>query len=59
MLAYVGILPRYEETRDSPHRPYQAVTLYWHFVDFVWIWIVILLYVIPNFQATAYGHWER
>jgi cytochrome c oxidase subunit III len=56
MLAYVGVLPRYGETRGSPHKPYRAVTLYWHFVDFVWIWIVLLLYVLPHFQAWGYGH---
>jgi heme/copper-type cytochrome/quinol oxidase subunit 3 len=28
-----------------------VAALYWHFVDFVWIFIVGLLYVVPNFQA--------
>jgi cytochrome c oxidase subunit III len=51
MLAYVGILPRYGETRRSPHVPYATVALYWHFVDVVWIFIVLLLYVIPHFQV--------
>lgn len=57
MLAYVGILPRYGETVGSPHRVYETVALYWHFVDFVWILIVVLLYVIPNVQGIHYGHW--
>ena len=56
LLTYVGVLPRYGDTLRSPHRPYQTVTLYWHFVDFVWIWIVLLLYVLPHFQAHVYGH---
>ena len=56
MLCYVGIFPRYGETRGSPHRIYATVALYWHFVDFVWIFIVLLLYVIPNFQGIHYGH---
>jgi heme/copper-type cytochrome/quinol oxidase subunit 3 len=56
MLSYVGILPRYGETRGSPHRVYETVALYWHFVDVVWIFIVLLLYVIPNFQGLHYGH---
>ena len=56
MLAYVGLLPRYGETVGSPHRVYKTVALYWHFVDFVWIFIVLLLYVIPYFQGMNHGH---
>jgi heme/copper-type cytochrome/quinol oxidase subunit 3 len=56
MLCYVGVLPRYRDTARTPHRAYQAVALYWHFVDFVWIWIVILLYLIPTIQGHAHGH---
>jgi heme/copper-type cytochrome/quinol oxidase subunit 3 len=56
MLAYVGILPRYGDTVGSPHRVYRTVALYWHFVDAVWIFIVLLLYVVPNFQGLHYGH---
>lgn len=48
MLSYVLFLPRYEPASDSPHRPYQAVSLYWHFVDVVWIFVVVILYLIPN-----------
>jgi heme/copper-type cytochrome/quinol oxidase subunit 3 len=51
LLAYVSILPRYGPTVTPPYRPYHTVALYWHFVDFVWIFIVALLYVIPNIQA--------
>lgn len=56
LLAYVGVMPRYGDTRGTPHRPFQTVALYWHFVDFVWIWIVLLLYIIPNIQGHGYGH---
>jgi heme/copper-type cytochrome/quinol oxidase subunit 3 len=28
-----------------------VVSLYWHFVDIVWIFIVLILYVIPHFTA--------
>jgi heme/copper-type cytochrome/quinol oxidase subunit 3 len=51
LLAYVGILPRYGPTIAPPYRPYRVVSLYWHFVDIVWIFIVALLYVVPNIQA--------
>jgi heme/copper-type cytochrome/quinol oxidase subunit 3 len=53
LLGYVGILPHYGPTVGPPYRPYHTVALYWHFVDFVWIFIVTLLYVVPNIQ---YGH---
>jgi heme/copper-type cytochrome/quinol oxidase subunit 3 len=53
LLTYVGILPRYGPTIRPPYRPYRTVALYWHFVDLVWIFIVALLYVIPNLQ---YAH---
>lgn len=50
ILFYVLILPRYEPVNAPPHRPYHNAALYWHFVDFVWIWIVALLYVAPNLR---------
>jgi heme/copper-type cytochrome/quinol oxidase subunit 3 len=56
MLSYVGILPRYGETRGTPHLVYSTVALYWHFVDFVWIVVVALLYVAPNLQGGAHGY---
>lgn len=56
MLSYVGIQPRYGDTRRTPHRPYATVALYWHFVDAVWVFIVLLLYVIPNLQGIHHGH---
>jgi heme/copper-type cytochrome/quinol oxidase subunit 3 len=51
LLTYAGLLPRYGPTLTPPYRPYRVVSLYWHFVDFVWIFIVLLLYVVPNIQA--------
>jgi heme/copper-type cytochrome/quinol oxidase subunit 3 len=51
MLMFVGVIPQYGPTRRSPHRPYHAVALYWHFVDVVWIFIVLLLYVVPHIQV--------
>lgn len=48
ILFYVLILPHYEPLTAPPHRPYHNAALYWHFVDFVWVWIVALLYVAPN-----------
>ena len=56
MLCFVGVLPRYGETVGSPHRTYKTVALYWHFVDAVWVIVVLLLYVVPNIQALHYGH---
>jgi len=50
LLFYLGILPRYGETERTPHQPYETLSMYWHFVDAVWIFIVVLLYVIPHFQ---------
>ena len=52
-LCYALLLPRYEPTSISPHRPYRNVSLYWHFVDVVWIFVVIILYLIPHW--VVYG----
>jgi heme/copper-type cytochrome/quinol oxidase subunit 3 len=51
MLCYLAILPNYGPSKFPPHRPYRVVALYWHFVDIVWIFVVVLLYLIPNYQA--------
>lgn len=48
MLIYALFLPAYEPVDRPPHRPYHNVALYWHFVDFVWFWIIIFLYIGPN-----------
>lgn len=51
MLCYLAILPQYGPSKFPPHRPYRVVALYWHFVDIVWIFVVALLYLVPNYQA--------
>jgi heme/copper-type cytochrome/quinol oxidase subunit 1 len=52
MLAYVACLPHPGPGNDrSPHRPLHAATLYWHFVDAVWILIVFILYLLPRWHA--------
>jgi heme/copper-type cytochrome/quinol oxidase subunit 3 len=56
MLIYVAILPRWGITRRSPHQPYATVAVYWHFVDAVWVFIVLLLYVVPNIQRLLHVH---
>lgn len=48
MLIYVLCLPRWEPVDRTPHRPYHNAALYWHFVDFIWLWIIIFLYIAPN-----------
>lgn len=55
MLTYLGIMPRWGRTLRTPHKPYETIALYWHFVDAVWIFIVLLLYVIPNLQRLHHG----
>jgi cytochrome c oxidase subunit III len=56
LLMYVGFQPHYGFVRRSPHMPYQVVSRYWHFVDVVWIFVVGLLYVIPNIQRYYHVH---
>ena len=48
MLAYVLLLPDINGDRRPPHRPLHNASLYWHFVDFVWVVIVCLIYLAPN-----------
>lgn len=48
MMAWVLVVPRWEPARITPYRPYHTVAMYWHFVDTVWVFLVVLLYVIPN-----------
>lgn len=50
MMGFVLILPRIGSTARPPHRAYADVALYWHFVDAVWVFIVALLYVLPNLR---------
>lgn len=50
MLSYVLLLPRWEPVTRPPFRPYHNATMYWHFVDFVWVFIVFFLYAAPNMR---------
>jgi heme/copper-type cytochrome/quinol oxidase subunit 3 len=52
MLVYVVLLPEIgEHATKPPHRALHNASLYWHFVDTVWLFIVLLLYLLP--------HWTR
>ena len=48
LILFVMFLPRASKSSVSPYRPYHIAALYWHFVDVVWIFVVIILYAIPN-----------
>lgn len=50
LLAYVLLLPHLEPVNKPPHCPLHNASLYWHFVDVVWIFIVAFLYVAPNIR---------
>jgi heme/copper-type cytochrome/quinol oxidase subunit 3 len=47
MLAYVALLPDLDSP-EPPHRALHNVSLYWHFVDVIWILIVAVVYVLPH-----------
>jgi heme/copper-type cytochrome/quinol oxidase subunit 3 len=48
MLIYVLALPEIGPGHKPPHHGLHNASLYWHFVDLVWLFIVVLLYVAPN-----------
>jgi heme/copper-type cytochrome/quinol oxidase subunit 3 len=50
MLAFALALPRWEPRERSPHRPLHNASLYWHFVDTVWVFIVAFLYLLPRWN---------
>jgi cytochrome c oxidase subunit III len=49
MLIFV-FLPRVGRTDRPPHRPFGDAAVYWHFVDIVWVFIVGLLFILPNIR---------
>jgi cytochrome c oxidase subunit I+III len=51
MLVYVLMLPDLRGASWTPHRPYANAARYWHFVDVVWLFIVGILYVVPNLAS--------
>jgi heme/copper-type cytochrome/quinol oxidase subunit 1 len=54
MLAYVLFFSRLDSNLGAsprpPHGAYRNASRYWHFVDFVWVFIVALLYVAPHLR---------
>jgi heme/copper-type cytochrome/quinol oxidase subunit 3 len=50
MLLFVAALPDITDAPKPPHRPLHNVAMYWHFVDAVWVVIVVLLYALPNIR---------
>ncbi len=53
MLAFVGMLPRSDVRAEIPEESLRNVSLYWHFVDIVWVVIVAVLYVLPQLTGHA------
>jgi len=51
MMGYVLLLPRIGEAAQPPHKPYHTASMYWHFVDTVWVFIVGLLYIAPHLRT--------
>ncbi len=48
ILGYVLAMPRYAPAPKTPYRPYHVASMYWHFVDVVWLFIVGIMYVGPH-----------
>ncbi len=50
MLLYLLAVPGGPRTEERAERRLKNAGLYWHFVDIVWVFIVALLYVLPNLR---------
>jgi heme/copper-type cytochrome/quinol oxidase subunit 3 len=50
MLIFVACLPTLKPAK-SPQRPLHNAALYWHFVDVVWVFVVVLLYLVPWWEG--------
>jgi len=50
MLLFVLALPRLEPRTRLPYHPFHNASLYWHFVDAVWVLIVFCLYLLPRLR---------
>lgn len=49
MLTAVLFLPP-GPTDRTPHRPLHCASLYWHFVDVIWVFVITFLYIVPHLQ---------
>jgi heme/copper-type cytochrome/quinol oxidase subunit 3 len=52
MLAYAALLPDLDSP-EPPHRAMHNASLYWHFVDLVWVVIVAVVYVLPHITRSV------
>jgi cytochrome c oxidase subunit III len=50
LLIFALIIPQLEPRQWPPYRPYHNATMYWHFVDLVWVFVVAFLFVAPNIR---------
>lgn len=48
ILGYVFFIPRYAPAERTPYKPYHVGSMYWHFIDVVWVFVVFILYITPN-----------
>lgn len=50
ILGFAACLPQLGPAKKTPHLAFKTAALYWNFVIVLWFFIVMLLYVVPNFQ---------
>ena len=46
ILIYTLAIPRYSPALRSPYRPYHVASLYWHFVDAIWVVVFTVVYLL-------------